>query len=83
MPILVACPTCGHQRQVDEREACMGIKCPKCFQSFLDPVITGPGQKQANGGPGTKPGSLRRRMGCAFSLLVVGAIAACGLALNG
>jgi hypothetical protein len=80
MPILVACPTCGHRRQADEREACMGIKCPKCFQSFLDVVATGPGQKQDNGGRGAAQTSLRKRMGCALSLLMVGAGAACGLA---
>jgi hypothetical protein len=81
MPILVACPTCGHQRQVDEREACMGIKCPKCFQSFLDVVVTGPGQKQDNGAAGANQASLRKRMGCALSLGMLLAVAAYGLAM--
>jgi hypothetical protein len=61
----------------------MGIKCPKCFQSFLDVVATGPGQKQDNGEKGAVHESLRKRMGCALLLLMIGAIAACGLALHG
>jgi hypothetical protein len=76
MSILVACPTCGYRRQADEREACMGIKCPKCYQSFLDPVVKGPGQVQEN----DNPGSLRQRLGCALTGLALLVIAACGLA---
>ena len=81
MPILVACPTCGYKRQADEREACMGIKCPKCFQSFLDVVETGHGQRQDNGAGSANPGSLRKRLGCALSLGILLAVAACGLAM--
>jgi hypothetical protein len=81
MPILVACPTCGYQRQVDEREACMGIKCPKCDQSFLDVVVRGPAVREENGRTGANPGSLRKRLGCALTWLALLAIAACGLAI--
>jgi hypothetical protein len=39
MPILVNCTVCGHRRYVPEEDIPLGVRCPKCDETFMDPIV--------------------------------------------
>jgi hypothetical protein len=44
MPTLVNCAACGHRRYVPEEVLPFGVRCPKCDETFMDPVVQRVGQ---------------------------------------
>jgi hypothetical protein len=47
MPVLLNCSTCGHRRYVSEERLPYGIRCPRCDETFMDPIVPKIGQPVA------------------------------------